>query len=99
MASMPELSAIPIVYDAVPVGLLTRSRVMELCASVPNMQSLLSQPVARIMDKAPEQAEVTAPAAFIAKKITDTNNGETLAGIIATEDGRYVVLDMRSARP
>jgi len=88
--SKPDLAAIPIVYDAAPLGLLLRSRLMELCASSSNLRSLISQPVARIMDASPELADLRAPAAYIAKKIADTNSGALLEGIIATQGGRYV---------
>ena len=87
--SKPDLIAIPVVYDSAPLGLLVRSVLMEICASGINSANFLKHPVSRIMDRSPEFAEVTAPAAYIAKQITDKNSGALTVGIIATDNGRY----------
>ena len=88
--SSPELQAIPVVYEAAPLGLIVRSRFMELFASVPNVRGLMQQPVTRIMVSAPDLADVNAPAALIAKQLAEASPGIRTDGMIATEDGRYV---------
>lgn len=87
--SMPDLVAIPIVFDNVPLGLVTRIALMELLSHSEHQSEIVRQPVARIMEKDPLLVDVTAPAAYIAKKITDTASDALSSGLIATEDGRY----------
>jgi signal transduction histidine kinase/ActR/RegA family two-component response regulator len=87
--SSPELHAIPVIYDAAPLGLIVRSRFMELFARVPNVRALMQQAVARVMVNAPDLADVNAPAALIAKQLAAADPNARTDGMIVVEDGRY----------
>lgn len=88
--SSPELTAVPVTYEAAPLGLLMRSELMEMCANAPDFGLLGRQPVARVMSKSPFLADISAPAAYIAKTIADQNAAGLANGAIVIEDGRYV---------
>ena len=87
--SSPALKAIPVIYDGAPLGLIVRSRFMELFAKVPNVRALMLQVVTRIMVNAPDLADVNAPAALIAKQLAESDPNVRTDGMIAVEDGRY----------
>lgn len=85
----PDLLAIPVVCHGAPLGLLMRSDIMELFASASYAEAALNMPITRFMDANPFLSDISAPAAYIARKIHQKNGIKTQNGVIATEDGRY----------
>ena len=87
--AMPHLEAVPIVYDAVPLGVLRRSSVIETFLSAELVSRLLHKPVTDFMVREFETAEISESAAFVAKKLADSGLELFSYGVIATEAGQY----------
>lgn len=87
--SSPDILAVPVVFDAVPLGLLRRGTFMELFSQFGDTPKLLRMPVSRVMDEDPILAEVSSPAAFIANKVAEQSNQASLSGVVAVDGGQY----------
>ena len=86
----PELTALPVIFDGIPLGLLVRSGFMEMLIRHQHRPRLMARHVSYFMSKTPLTAEANAPAAYIAKTGSETTGAPLGEGVIAIEDGRYV---------
>lgn len=86
---LPGLMALPVVTDGVPLGIVSRADLMELCFNAGPDGVVGRQPVFRLMRKDPPLAETTAPVAYIASKLGAELAANFQHGVIAIEEGRY----------
>lgn len=89
LVSRPELATVPIVAGGVPLGLLSRAKLMELFAIGPGSEVLARQPVKRFMQPIPHLADVEAPVSYIAKLLAEKGGAALQEGFLATENGHY----------
>ncbi len=87
--SMPDLQAVPVVYDAVPLGLLHRNIVIEAGLRPELMHSILQQPVTRLMSPDFDMVEFNEPAAYVAKRLIEGGTKRLRSGVIVVEGGCY----------
>ena len=92
LASDPNLSAIAVVENGVPLGLVTRTRLAEMLAGPDGQTILGTRTIANIMDPGFDSAEAEVPVAAIAKRAADTNSRALVDGMIVLRDGRYAGL-------
>jgi len=89
-AGAPDLAVIPVVFDDVALGLVSRTGLMELFLQIEDHARLSRLPIAKVMLKDPLLADAGAPAAYIAKKFTDMGEDTLAYGVMGTQDGRYI---------
>lgn len=87
--SMPGLAAIPVVFDAVPLGILSRTVIAEACLNFDISTQILQQPVTGFMSTDIWLAEASEPAALVAKRFTDQGLEGFKTGMIVIESGHY----------
>jgi len=86
----PDLAIIPVVFDDVALGLVSRTGLLELFLQIEDRESLSRLPISKVMLTEPQLVDAGAPAAYIAKKYTDMGEDILAYGLMATEDGRYI---------
>ena len=87
--SDPDLFAIAITRDDIPLGLVSRVQLTEILAG-PNRQILLAAPtISTIAKKKFICAEARTPVAAVAKQAAEANSGVLVDGVIVSQDGKY----------
>lgn len=86
----PDTMTLPVVFDDAPLGMVSRARIMELFVGTQSRLQLMRQPISRFIQREPVLAEVKAPAAYVARQLSQAEDGEQgVEGVIAVRDGRY----------
>ena len=86
----PDLRILPVCRHGAPAGLLIRDEVLGIALEAGQFLGERRVPLSSLLKAEPFQADVSEPAAYVAKQIADAGGFDFDRGVIATEQGRYV---------
>ena len=85
----PGLSAIPIIAEGIPIGLVHRQAIFEALAGMSGLGGLARQSASTLMQTRPVMAERGTTVGLIAMKASQTHAAALAEGIILVDDGVY----------
>ena len=85
----PALSAIPIVAEGIPIGLVHRQAIFEALAGMSGLAGLARQSASTLMQTRPVMAERGSTVGLIAMQASQAHAGAMAEGIILVDDGVY----------
>lgn len=95
--SNPAQTAVAVVENKTPIGLVTRSKLAELLAGPDGRTAIAGRPISLIMERRFVSEEATLPVAAVANMAAETKSSALSDGVIVLSDGQYAGLASASS--